>query len=64
MTTKVMSKKQTQQIIKDLRHAEYTVTKDKFGKYDCLLDEVKLFTAMPGIRSYLVRYADNLLQKA
>lgn len=65
MTTKLFTKPQTQQVIKDLRSAGYEVTKDKFGKYDCQTDSgKKLFVAMPGSRGYLVRYDSQLLQEA
>jgi hypothetical protein len=64
MVTKLFKKPQAQQVIKDLRAAGYTVTKDKSGKYDCELDGETIFTAMPGHYAYLVRYNERLITEA
>lgn len=71
MISRIFSKPQTQAVIKDLRKAGYTVTKDNSGMYECKLDDIPpfgggelLFAAMPGHRGYLVRYDARLLTEA
>ncbi len=63
MTTKLFSKKQTQQVVKDLRHAGYNVKRIPSG-YACVFEKEVIFKAMIGSRGYLVRYNDRLLQEA
>jgi hypothetical protein len=62
--TKVFSKQQTQQVIRDMRKAGYTVEKDARGAYTCEFEGDKVFTALPGHRGYLVTYSDKLLTAA
>lgn len=62
MTTKIMSKAQTQQIIKDLRAAGYPVRKVSDGHYRLALKSGReLFEALIGTRAYLVRFDPELL---
>ena len=60
MITKVFTKKQTQQVLKDLRSAGYDVQKIKTG-YIVELDGTLLLKAMIGHMGYLVRYDEQLL---
>lgn len=64
MTTKLFSKPQTQQVIKNLRRSGYIVEKTPSGIYECKLFNELLFAAMPGTRGYLVRYDPQLLTAA
>lgn len=59
MTTRIWTKKQTQETIKALRVAGYDVIKNG-GSYKCELDGRLIFHAMVGARSYLITYVDNL----
>lgn len=63
MVTKVFSKPQTQQVIKDMRSAGYTVDKLD-GGYECKLYGNLIFKAMIGNRGYLIRYDAQLLTAA
>ena len=68
MITRVIAKKATQSMIKALRDADLDVIKDNSGMYHCSFyrkidgkeKQVKLFTAMPGRRGYLVRMRADL----
>lgn len=59
MTTRVWTKKQTQEVIKVLRDAGLPVVKAN-NKYETIVDGKTLFRAMLGTNSYLVTYVDNL----
>ena len=59
MISRVWSKKQTQQTIKDLRTNGYDVEKLSNG-YEVKLDGNLIFKAMIGNNSYLIRYDANL----
>lgn len=63
MTTKVFTKRHTQQVIRDMRGAGYTVSKIA-GGYESNLDGELIFKAMVGPYGYLVRYDDALLTAA
>lgn len=63
--TQLFSKKQTQRVLKDLKHEGYTVKKDGRGMYEVFLSNLpgdkRVLVAMPGSRGYLVRYENELL---
>lgn len=62
--TQLFSKKQTQAVIKGLRHEGYHVVKDDYGYnvyMSALPGDKRVLTAMVGSRGYLVRYEDTLL---
>lgn len=59
MTTRIWTKKQTQETIKALRAAGYDVIKSG-GTYECVIDGRVIFRAMIGTGSYLITYADGL----
>lgn len=65
--SQIFSKKQTQRVLKDLKHEGYTVKKES-GMYSVyvsnLLGDKRVFVAMPGTRGYLVRYDEELLTPA
>lgn len=69
MAVKILTKPQTQQMIKALRDAGFTVNKLSSG-YACeainnATNEKKtVFKAMVGSRGYLVTYEDSLFQAA
>ena len=68
MIVRVIPKRDTQAMIKALRDADLDVIKDSSGMYHCSFyrkiegkeKQVKLFTAMPGRRGYLVRMRADL----
>ena len=75
MTSYVTSKPDTQAMIKALRQAGATVTKDSLGAYRCIQTqwavdkngdrngnkrELALFTALPGRGTYLIRRVSDL----
>jgi hypothetical protein len=60
MISKVWTKPKTQQVIKALRNAGYTVEKLSAG-YECKIDGEVAFKAMQGRNGYLVRYSTDLL---
>ena len=65
MTSKVWSKKQTQQTIRDLRKAGYDVVKQSEGFYKCEIvndagQSVSIFTALIGHNGYLVKHHPKL----
>jgi len=64
MATKLMSKQQTQQVIRDLRKAGYTLDKRAHGSYHVILNDEEIFTALPGSRGYLVSFHSGLLTPA
>jgi len=47
-------------MIKALRDAKLTVTKDSLGMYTCEQNGATLFAAMPGRLNYLVRMRADL----
>jgi hypothetical protein len=59
MTTRIWTKPQTQETIKALRSAGYTVTKNN-GKYETIINGITIFRAMVGSNSYLVTYKEDL----
>lgn len=68
MVTRLFSKKQTQAVLKDLKHAGYIVNKEQ-GRYLVYIDEhsnsgLPVFSAYIGTRGYLVRYDERLLTPA
>lgn len=66
MTTKIFSKPQLQQVLRDLRKAGYTVIKGH-GMYKVFVYEESgdaVLEAMPGTRGYLVRYEPQLFTEA
>jgi hypothetical protein len=60
MTSKIWTKKVTQQFIKTLRDAGLTVDKIDSG-YQCKLNEEVIFKAMIGHAGYLVRYEEQVI---
>jgi hypothetical protein len=66
--TQLFSKKQTQRVIRDLKHEGYTVKKDSGGLYNVYVSNLpgdkRVLVAMPGTRGYLVRYDEELLTPA
>lgn len=60
MIVRAVPKRDTQAMIRALRDAKLTVTKDGSGFYMCKLDGDTLFAAMPGRLNYLVRMKANL----
>lgn len=62
MTTRIWTKKQTQQTIRDLRTAGYDVQKKRDG-YICNLGDLFIFQAMNGTNGYLVRYHEGLFSE-
>lgn len=60
MIVRAVPKKNVQGMIRALRDAKLTVTKDSGGFYQCKLDGVTLFAAMPGRLNYLVRMQPDL----
>ena len=69
MTTRMWTKPRTQELIKELRHAGWTIEK-RNGIYKIInnetddpwvMDNKPLFTAMPGTRGYLVRYHPDVM---
>jgi len=67
MTARVWTKEQTQETIKALRRAGYTIPpKGDTGMYKTEEEYEpgkKVFVAMVGTRGYLVRYWDGLFQE-
>lgn len=67
MTTKLFTKPQLQQVLRDLRKAGYTVTLEN-GKYEVFIDggvnDTPVLVALNGSRGYLVRYDARLLTEA
>lgn len=62
MTVKLLTKPQTQQIIRDLRAAGYPIRKPSEGHYRLALKSGRvLFEALIGHNGYLVTYDDQLL---
>ena len=62
MPTKILSKPETQKMIKALRNAGLTVKKI-VGGYRCVNKcEKQIFRAMEGSRGYLVNYVDGLFE--
>lgn len=59
MIVRAVPKKNTQAMIKALRDAKLTVTKEH-GIYECKQGDVLLFAAMPGRLNYLVRMRADL----
>jgi hypothetical protein len=47
-------------MIRALRSAKLTVTKDSLGMYECKQGDTLLFAAMPGRLNYLVRMRADL----
>jgi hypothetical protein len=70
MITRLIAKKDTQQMIKALRSAGLVVNKDSLGLYRCVITKktdggdltTKLFTAMPGRSGYLVNMRADLFE--
>lgn len=60
MIVRAVPKKNVQGMIRALRSAKLTVTKDSGGLYNCEQDGTLLFAAMPGRRNYLVRMRADL----
>jgi hypothetical protein len=60
MIVRAVPKKNTQAMIRALRSAKLTVTKDDGGFYQCKHDGVTVFAAMPGRLNYLVRMQPDL----
>jgi hypothetical protein len=60
MIVRAVPKKNVQGMIRALRSAKLTVTKDSNGFYLCKLDGKTLFAAMPGRLNYLVRMQPDL----
>ena len=60
MIVRAVPKKNTQAMIKALRGAKLTVTKDSLGMYECKQNDLLLFAAMPGRLNYLVRMRADL----
>ena len=60
MIVRAVPKKNTQAMIKALRDAKLTVTKDSLGMYTCEQNGATLFAAMPGRLNYLVRMRADL----
>ena len=67
MTVRVWTKEQTQETIKALRKAGYTIpAKGNTGMYETEEEYEpgkKVFVAMVGTRGYLVNYWDGLFQE-
>lgn len=68
MVTRLFSKKQTQAVLKDLKHAGYIVTKEIGGRgnrYTVYIDNqtgtAPVLEAISGTRGYLVSYEEQLL---
>lgn len=69
MTTRMWTKKETQNTIKQLRTAGFNVAKTSLG-YQIMneqgevwiKDKKALFTAMPGARGYLINYHKDLME--
>lgn len=62
MTTKLLSKVQTQTLIRDLRTAGYPVLNKGNGHYRLAFKSGEvLFEALIGTRGYLVRYDSELI---
>ena len=60
MTTRVWSKKETQNCIRQLRAQGVPVTKVSDGRYKVSLkDGTTLWEALRGSQGYLVRYVDD-----
>jgi hypothetical protein len=59
MIVRAVPKKNTQAMIRALRSAKLTVTKDG-GIYTCKHNGVTVFAAMPGRFNYLVRMQPDL----
>jgi len=64
MTTKLWTKPQTQQTIKQLRQGGYEVTRDHTGRYSCMFLGKEIFRALPGTRGYLVWHEEGLFEYA
>lgn len=60
MIARAIPKKNVQGMIRALRSAKLTVTKDSGGMYTCKQDDTLLFAAMPGRLNYLVRMRVDL----
>ena len=69
MITRLVPKKDTQQMIKALRSAKLNVLRDSGGMYHCDIPAknkdgsetlMRLFTAMPGRNGYLIRMQKDL----
>ncbi len=60
MIARAIPKKNVQGMIRALRSAKLTVTKDSGGMYTCEQNGITLFAAMPGRLNYLVRMRVDL----
>ena len=60
MITRIVSKKETQKMIKALRDAGFPVQKLDAGYQLVTKDDVTLFKAMNGNNGYLVRMVEDL----
>lgn len=60
MIVRAIPKKNVQGMIRALRSAKLTVTKDSGGMYNCEQNGKLLFAAMPGRLNYLVRMQADL----
>jgi len=60
MIVRAVPKKNVQGMIRALRAAKLTVTKDSLGMYNCKQNDTLLFAAMPGRLNYLVRMRADL----
>ena len=60
MIVRAVPKKNVQGMIRALRSAKLTVTKDTLGMYECKQNDLLLFAAMPGRLNYLVRMRADL----
>ena len=56
MKTRILSKKNTQQILKNLKHNGIKVEKVDGGFYKCYDENTKVFSAMIGRNDYLCRF--------
>lgn len=67
MTTKLFTKTQLQQVLRDLRKAGYIVTLEN-NKYEVFIDgginDTPVLVALRGNRGFLVRYDARLLTEA
>jgi len=63
MTTRMLTKPQTQEILRDLRKSGYKVTKKSSGFYKVYDGDEEVFAAMVGHNGYLIRYKQGLFQE-
>lgn len=64
MQVKLINKKQTQEILTQLRQLDYEVVKTSTGSYEVKLDGVLIFQALIGHYAYLVRFDPRLFPEA